>query len=41
MSDLFRSAWMTLFISSREQMNRVIQALRNKADIMDVYRVTG
>ena len=32
---------LTLDVSSREQMNRVIQALRNKADIMDVYRVTG
>ena len=32
---------LTLDVSSREQMNRVIQALRNKADILDVYRVTG
>jgi len=32
---------LTLDVSSREQMDRVIQALRNKSDIMDVYRVTG
>ena len=32
---------LTLEVQSREQMDRVIQALRNKADVMDVYRVTG
>ena len=32
---------LTLDVSSRDQMNKVIQSLRNKADIMDVYRVTG
>ncbi len=32
---------LTLDVRSRDQMNRVIQALRNKADIMDVYRITG
>ena len=32
---------LTLDVHSREEMDRVIQALRNKADILDVYRVTG
>ena len=32
---------LTLDVQSREQMNRVIQALRNKADVLDVYRITG
>ena len=32
---------LTLDVQSREQMDRVIQALRNKSDILDVYRVTG
>ncbi len=32
---------LTLDVRSREQMDKVIQALRNKSDIMDVYRVTG
>ena len=32
---------LTLDVRSREQMDRVIMALRNKSDIMDVYRVTG
>ncbi len=32
---------LTLDVTSREQMDRVIQAIRNKADVLDVYRVTG
>ena len=32
---------LTLDVHSKEQMEKVIQALRRKADIMDVYRVTG
>ncbi len=32
---------LTLDVRSREQMDKVIQSLRNKSDIMDVYRVTG
>ena len=32
---------LTLAVQSREQMNRVIQAIRNKADVLDVYRITG
>ena len=32
---------LTLDVQSREQMDRVMQALRNKADILDVYRVTA
>lgn len=32
---------LTLDVRSREQMDKVILALRNKSDIMDVYRVTG
>ena len=32
---------LTLDVHSREQMDKVIQALRRKADILDVYRVTG
>ena len=32
---------LTLDVQSREQMNRVIQAIRNKSDVLDVYRVTG
>ena len=29
---------LTLDVHSREEMNKVIQALRNKSDILDVYR---
>jgi GTP pyrophosphokinase len=32
---------LTLDVTSREQMDRVIQAIRNKADVLDVYRITG
>ena len=32
---------LTLDVQSREQMNRVIQAIRNKSDVLDVYRITG
>jgi len=32
---------LTLDVHSREEMNKVIQALRNKSDILDVYRTTG
>ncbi len=32
---------LTLDVRSREQMDKVIQALRNKTDVLDVYRVTG
>ena len=32
---------LTLDVQSREQMDKVIQAIRNKADVLDVYRVTG
>ncbi len=32
---------LTLDVQSREQMNRVIQAVRNKADVLDVYRITA
>lgn len=32
---------LTLEVQSREQMDRVIQSIRNKADVLDVYRVTG
>ncbi len=32
---------LTLDVHSREQMDKVIQALRNKTDVLDVYRVTG
>ena len=31
---------LTLDVHSREEMDRVIQALRNKSDILDVYRTT-
>ncbi len=31
---------LTLDVHSREEMNKVIQALRNKSDILDVYRAT-
>ena len=31
---------LTLEVRSREEMNKVIQALRNKSDILDVYRAT-
>ena len=31
---------LTLDVHSREEMDRVIQALRNKSDILDVYRAT-
>jgi len=31
---------LTLDVHSREEMDKVIQALRNKADILDVYRAT-
>ena len=31
---------LTLDVHSREEMNKVIQALRNKSDILDVYRTT-
>ena len=32
---------LTLDVHSREEMDRVIQAIRNKADVLDVYRITG
>ncbi len=32
---------LTLDVHSRDQMDQVMQSLRNKADILDVYRVTG
>ena len=32
---------LTLDVTSKEQMEKVIQALRRKSDILDVYRVTG
>ena len=32
---------LTLEVQSREQMDRVIHAIRNKADVLDVYRITG
>ena len=32
---------LTLEVHSREEMDHVISALRNKADILDVYRATG
>ena len=32
---------LTLDVSSREQVDRVIQAVRNKADVLDVFRVTA
>ncbi len=32
---------LTLDVHSKEQMDRVIQAVRNKADVLDVFRVTG
>ena len=32
---------LTLDVQSRDQMDKVIQALRNKADLIDVYRVTA
>ena len=32
---------LTLDVQSREQMDHVIQAIRNKADVLDVYRITG
>ncbi len=32
---------LTLDVRSREQMDKVIQAIRNKSDVLDVYRVTG
>ncbi len=32
---------LTLDVQSREQMDKVIQAVRNKADVLDVYRVTA
>ena len=32
---------LTLDVHSREQMDRVIAAVRNKVDVMDVYRVTA
>ena len=32
---------LTLDVHSREEMNRVIQAIRNKTDVLDVYRITG
>lgn len=32
---------LTLEVRSREQVDKVIAALRRKADVMDVYRVTG
>ena len=32
---------LTLEVHSREEMDRVIASLRNKTDIMDVYRTTG
>ena len=31
---------LTLDVHSREEMDKVIQALRNKSDILDVYRAT-
>ncbi len=31
---------LTLDVHSREEMDRVIQALRNKSDVLDVYRAT-
>ena len=31
---------LTLDVHSREEMDRVIQSLRNKSDILDVYRTT-
>jgi len=30
-----------LDVHSREEMDKVIQAIRNKADVLDVYRITG
>jgi hypothetical protein len=32
---------LTLDVHSREQMDRVIATLRNKTDVLDVYRVTA
>ncbi|MCQ2457262.1 MAG: bifunctional (p)ppGpp synthetase/guanosine-3',5'-bis(diphosphate) 3'-pyrophosphohydrolase [Clostridia bacterium] len=32
---------LTLDVTSREQMDRVVSALRRKSDILDVYRITG
>ncbi|MDO5435366.1 MAG: bifunctional (p)ppGpp synthetase/guanosine-3',5'-bis(diphosphate) 3'-pyrophosphohydrolase [Clostridia bacterium] len=32
---------LTLDVTSREQMDRVVAALRRKSDILDVYRITG
>lgn len=32
---------LTLDVKSRDEMNQVIQTLRRKVDVIDVYRVTG
>ena len=32
---------LTLEVQSKEQMDRVINAIRNKADVLDIYRITG